>query len=163
MEDKKVTDMEMSAILEAFAQSRDEKAVSIRQSKTFKALIIFCNIYVLSFIFIYFMLWNKMLVAVDPNLLSTDILTIFNGRANIMFWLLILMNIGAYFNFAFKILCLIALVYLLNSTIDNAVLFSGLFSVDDRPYFSVFIMSRPMFFVALAWMGLSYSDSLEGD
>ena len=73
----------------------------------------------------------------------------------------ILPNVGAYFNFVFKVICLIALVYLLNTTVDNAVLFTGLISLDDRPYFSVFILSRPLFFVALAWMGLAYKDKLE--
>jgi len=34
---------------------------------------------------------------------------------------------------------------------------------DDRPYFSVFILSRPLFFVVLAWMGLAYKDKLEDD
>ena len=45
MADNKVTDIEMSAILAAFAESREIKANLIYQSKIFMALIIFCNIY----------------------------------------------------------------------------------------------------------------------
>ena len=82
MADKKVNDMEISAILEAFAESREDKAVLIDQSKPFKALIVFCNIYVLTFLVIYYSLkiiflmglmkayWTKM-----SSLSSMDALT----------------------------------------------------------------------------------------
>lgn len=163
MADKKVNDMEISAILEAFAESREDKAVLIDQSKPFKALIVFCNIYVLTFLVIYYSLKNSFLDGFDEGLLNEDVFTVFDGRAHIMFWLLVSMNVGAYFNFGFKVSCVIALVYLLNNTVDNAVLFAGLISLDDRPYFSVFILSRPLFFVLLASMGLAYKDKLEDD
>jgi len=163
MADKKVNDMEISAILEAFAESREDKAVLIDQSKPFKALIVFCNIYVLTFLVIYYSLKNNFLDGFDEGLLNEDVFTVFDGRAHIMFWLLVSMNVGAYFNFGFKVSCVIALVYLLNNTVDNAVLFAGLISLDDRPYFSVFILSRPLFLVLLAWMGLAYKDKLEDD
>ena len=163
MADKKVNDMEISAILEAFAESREDKAVLIDQSKPFKALIVFCNIYVLTFLVIYYSLKNNFLDGFDEGLLNEDVFTVFDGRAHIMFWLLVSMNVGAYFNFGFKVSCVIALVYLLNNTVDNAVLFAGLISLDDRPYFSVFILSRPLFLVLLAWMGLAYKDKLGDD
>jgi len=163
MADKKVNDMEISAILEAFAESREDKAVLIDQSKPFKALIVFCNIYILTFLVIYYSLKNSFLDGFDEGLLNEDVFTVFDGRAHIMFWLLVSMNVGAYFNFGFKVSCVIALVYLLNNTVDNAVLFAGLISLDDRPYFSVFILSRPLFFVLLASMGLAYKDKLEDD
>ncbi|MDB4199854.1 hypothetical protein N9792_01855 [Planktomarina temperata] len=163
MADKKVNDMEMSAILEAFAESREGKAVLIDQSKPFKVLIVFCNIYVLTFLVIYYSLKNNFLDGFDEGLLNEDVFTVFDGRAHIMFWLLVSMNVGAYFNFGFKVSCVIALVYLLNNTVDIAVLFAGLISLDDRTYFSVFILSIPLFFVLLAWMGLAYKDKLEDD
>ena len=112
---------------------------------------------------IYYSLKNSFLDGFDEGLLNEDVFTVFDGRAHIMFWLLVSMNVGAYFNFGFKVSCVIALVYLLNNTVDNAVLFAGLISLDDRPYFSVFILSRPLFLVLLAWMGLAYKDKLEDD
>jgi len=112
---------------------------------------------------IYYSLKNSFLDGFDEGLLNEDVFTVFDGRAHIMFWLLVSMNVGAYFNFGFKVSCVIALVYLLNNTVDNAVLFAGLISLDDRPYFSVFILSRPLFFVLLASMGLAYKDKLEDD
>ena len=165
MADNKVSDIEMSAILAAFAESREVKANLIYQSKTFMALIIFCNIYVFTSLVIYY-LFGSNIHASGSNIrasLGADFRFVFDGRANVMFWLVVSMNISAYFNVGFKALCLISLVYTLNATIDNVVLFSGLLDFDDHSYFSMFIISRPIMFVVLAWMALSFRDSLESD
>ena len=158
MADNKVSDIEMSAILAAFAESREVKANFIYQSKTFKALIIFCNIYALTSLVIYYLFWNNIHASLEAS-----VQVVLSGRANVMFWLLVSMNMSAYFNVGFKALCLISIIYTLNSTIDNAVLFSGLLDFDDHSYFSIFVISRPIMFVVLAWMALSFRDSLEGD
>ena len=158
MADNKVTDIEMSAILAAFAESREIKANSIHQSKIFMALIIFCNIYVSTSLVIYYLFGNNIHASLDA-----DFIVIFDGRATVMFWLVVSMNISAYFNVGFKALCLISLVYTLNSTIDNVVLFTGLLDFGDHSYFSIFVISRPIMFVVLAWMGLIFRDSLEGN
>ena len=104
-----------------------------------------------------------MLQAVDNGLMTEDFFIVFDGRAQIMFWSLVFINMGAYFNIGFRIISLIAIVYLLNTTVDNAVIFSGLVSFADRPYFSAFIVSRPIIIIAIAWMGLSHKNGLEGD
>ena len=110
----------------------------------------------LGFSIIYILLKNKLLQPLDANgLMTEDFLTVFDGRANIMFWLLVLMNMGAYFNIGFKIMCLISIIYLLNATVDNFVIFAGLVSFDDRPYLSAFIFSRPLLLCAIIWMGYS--------
>ena len=158
MADNKVSDIEMSAILAAFAESREVKANFIYQSKTFKALIIFCNIYALTSLVIYYLFGSTIHAS-----LNADFIAVFDGRANVMFWLVVSMNISAYFNVGFKALCLVSLVYTLNSTIDNVVLFSGLLDFGDHSYFSIFVISRPIMFVVLAWMALSFRDSLKGD
>jgi hypothetical protein len=142
MADNKVTDIEMSAILAAFAESREIKANSIHQSKIFMALIIFCNIYVSTSLVIYYLFGSTIHASLNADFIA--------------------MNISAYFNVGFKALCLISLVYTLNSTIDNVVLFTGLLDFGDHSYFSIFVISRPIMFVVLAWMALSFRDSLEG-
>lgn len=157
MADNKVSDIEMSVILAAFAESREVKANFIYQSKTFMALIILCNIYGLTSLVIYYLFGSNMRVWLDA-----DFIVVFEGRANVMFWLVVSLNIAAYFNVGFKALCLISLVYTLNTTIDNAVLFSGLLDFGDLSYFSIFVISRPIMFIVLAWMALSFRDSLEG-
>lgn len=161
MVEKKLNDTEIAAIFDAFVESREVKVSPNNQSRTFKILIVFANVYVLGFLLVYYFLKNNLLDAVDSNLMTEEYLILFDGRAQIMFWLLILLNMGAYFNFAFKALLLIALVYLISGTVDTLVLLSGLFSFADRPYFSIFILSRPLFIMTLIWMGLAYKDKLE--
>ena len=163
MADKKINTTEINAILEVFAESREVKANIIKQSKTFKTLFLLCNAYVVVFLVIYYFLNNNLLNAVDADLISEDFLTVFNGRANVMFWLFLGINIAAYFNLGFKVMCLIALVFMLNTTVDNFIIFSGLISLNDRPYLSVFVISRPLFFVGLAWLALSFKDTLDGN
>ena len=163
MADKKINTTEINAILEVFAESREIKANIIKQSKTFKALLLLCNAYVVVFLVIYYFLNSNLLYAVDADLINGDFLTVFNGRANVMFWLFLGINMAAYFNLGFKVTCLIALVFMLNTTVDNVIIFSELISLDDRPYLTIFIVSRPLFFVALAWLALSFKDTFDGN
>jgi len=148
MVDRKLDDTEIGAILEAFSESREARAHVTNQSTTFKILLAFCNIYV------------NLLQPLDANLITEDFLTVFDGRANIMFWLLVLINMGAYFNIGFKIMCLISIIYILNATADNFVVFAGLVNFDDRSYLSAFLLSRPLFFVAIIWMGIVFDAAL---
>jgi hypothetical protein len=163
MADKKINTTEINAILEVFAESREIKANIIKQSKTFKTLLLLCNVYVVVFLVIYYFLNSNLLYAVDADLINGDFLTVFNGRANVMFWLFLGINMAAYFNLGFKVMCLIALVFMLNTTVDNVIIFSELISLDDRPYLTIFIVSRPLFFVALAWLALSFKDTFDGN
>lgn len=158
MEDNKLSDIEMSTILAAFAESREVKVNLIHQSKTFMALIIFCNIFILTFFAFYYLFSSNMHSELDSELHSA-----FHQRANVIFWLVVSMNVSAYFNVGFKALCLIALVYTLNSTIDSVVLFYGLLDFDDHSFFSIVLIFLPIMFVVLAWMALSFRDSLVGD
>ena len=56
MADKKINTTEINAILEVFAESREVKANIIKQSKTFKTLLLLCNAYVVVFLVIYYFL-----------------------------------------------------------------------------------------------------------
>jgi hypothetical protein len=153
---RKLDDTEIGAILEAFSESREAKARVTNQTTTFRIILACSNIYVLGFLVIYILFKNKLLQPLDANLITEDFLTVFDGRANIMFWLLVLMNMSAYFNIAFKIMCLIAVIVMLNATVDNLVLFATLVNFDDRPYLSAFLLSRPLFLVAIIWMGIVF-------
>jgi hypothetical protein len=153
---RKLDDTEIGAILEAFSESREAKARVTNQTTTFRIILACSNIYVLGFLVIYILFKNNLLQPLDANLITEDFLTVFDGRANIMFWLLVLMNMSAYFNIAFKIMCLIAVIVMLNATVDNLVLFATLVNFDDRPYLSAFLLSRPLFLVAIIWMGIVF-------
>jgi hypothetical protein len=105
----------------------------------------------------------NLLQPLESGLINEDFLTVLDGRANIMFWLLVLMNMSAYFNIAFKIMCLIAVIVMLNATVDNLVLFTRLVIFEERPYLTLFIISRPLFLVAIIWMGIVYNSALADD
>jgi hypothetical protein len=160
---RNLDDTEIGAILEAFSESREAKARVTNQTTTFRIILACSNIYVLGFLVIYILFKNNLLQPLDANLITEDFLTVFDGRANIMFWLLVLMNMGAYFNIGFKIMCLISIIYLLNATVDNFVVFAGLVNLDDRPYLSVFIFSRPLLFVSIIWMAIVHDDAIADD
>jgi hypothetical protein len=160
---RNLDDTEIGAILEAFSESREAKARVTNQTTTFRIILACSNIYVLGFLVIYILFKNNLLQPLDANLITEDFLTVFDGRANIMFWLLVLMNMSAYFNIAFKIMCLIAVIVMLNATVDNLVLFTRLVIFEERPYLTLFIISRPLFLVAIIWMGIVYNSALADD
>ena len=153
---RKLDDTEIGAILEAFSESREAKARVTKQTTTFRILLACSNVYVSAFLIIYTFFEINLLQPLEAGLINEDFLTVLDGRANIMFWLLVLMNMSAYFNIAFKIMCLIAVIVMLNATVDNLVLFATLVNFDDRPYLSAFLLSRPLFLVAIIWMGIVF-------
>jgi len=150
-------------ILEAFAESREAKAHVTNQITTFKILLECSRIYASGSLIIYIFFENNLLQPLEAGLINEGFLTILDGRANIMLWLLILMNMSAYFNIAFKIMCLISIIVMLNATVDNLVLFTGLVSFEDRPYLTIFIIPRPLFLGEIIWMGIFYNSALADD
>ena len=153
---RNLNDTEIGAILEAFSESREAKARVTNQTTTFRIILACSNVYVSAFLIIYTFFEINLLQPLEAGLINEDFLTVLDGRANIMFWLLVLMNMSAYFNIAFKIMCLIAVIVMLNATVDNLVLFATLVNFDDRPYLSAFLLSRPLFLVAIIWMGIVF-------
>jgi hypothetical protein len=153
---RNLDDTEIGAILEAFSESREAKARVTNQTTTFRIILACSNVYVSAFLIIYTFFEINLLQPFESGLINEDFLTVLDGRANIMFWLLVLMNMSAYFNIAFKIMCLIAVIVMLNATVDNLVLFATLVNFDDRPYLSAFLLSRPLFLVAIIWMGIVF-------
>ena len=101
---------------------------------------------------------GNLVEGINNNFLDTGFSSVLNTRAILLFILLISLNITAYFNSGFKYVCLIMLVYMLNSAIDNAVLFSGFMHLTDRPYFSAFSVTRPLFIIALFWVFIIHKD-----
>jgi len=158
MADKKLNDIEIGAILDAFVESRDVTVSSINQSRTFKITITVLNLYALVFMSLYFSLKYNFLDTFDIRLKSEHVYIIFDGRSEIMFWLLIFINIGAYYNFGFMVLCLISSIYVLNSVTDILIIFFDFISLSNSPYFTMWVVTQPLLSSALVWMGLSYKN-----
>ena len=66
-----------------------------------------------------------------------------------------------YYNYGFKYLSIILFIYMLNSAIDIAILFSGFSQIAERPYFSVFQLSRPLFLICLIWIAIVHKDQIK--
>jgi len=158
MADKKLNDIEIGAILDAFVESRDVTVSSINQSRTFKITITVLKLYALVFMSLYFSLKYNFLDTFDIRLKSEHVYIIFDGRSEIMFWLLIFINIGAYYNFGFMVLCLISSIYVLNSVTDILIIFFDFISLSNSPYFTMWVVTQPLLSSALVWMGLSYKN-----
>jgi hypothetical protein len=104
------------------------------------------------------MVKGNLVEGIDNNFLHTGFLSVLNARGILLLLLMISLNIAAYFNYGFNYVCLILLAYMINSAIDNAVLFSGFMHITDRPYLSVFTLTRPLFVIALFWVMIIHKD-----
>ena len=158
MENKNINDLELSTILGTASDEWSNDKNNVVQSSTFRLTLSFINLYALILIALFFMVKGNLVLGINNNFLETEFLSVLNSRASLIFLLLISLNISAYFNVGFKYICLIMMVYMINSAIDNAVLFSSFMHLTDRPYISVFNVTRPLFVIALLWVFIIHKD-----
>jgi hypothetical protein len=159
MKNKKTNDLGLSAILGNASDEDSNDKNYVVQSSTFKLIFSFINLYALILMALFFMVKGNLVEGINNNFLETGFSSVLNARAILLLLLLIFLNISAYFNYGFKYVCLILLAYMINSAIDNAVLFSGFLHLTDRPYFSAFNVTRPLFVIALFWVLLVHKDN----
>ncbi len=159
MKNKNTNNLEFSTILGNVSDKNSNGKNYIFQSSTFRLIFSFINLYALILILLFFIVKGNLVGGIDNNFLNTGFSSVLNARAILLLLLLISLNISAYFNYGFKYVCLILLAYMINSAIDNAVLFSGFMHITDRPYFSAFSATRPLFIIALFWVLLIHKDN----
>jgi len=152
MKDKKTNNREFTSILWNAPDKHSNDKDYIFQSSTFRLVLGFINLYGLILTILFFIVKGNLVGGVNNNFLESGFLSVLNARAILLLLLLMSLNISVYFNYGFKYVCLIMLVYMINSAIDNAVLFSGFTHFTDRPYFAAFNASRPLFIIALFWV-----------
>jgi hypothetical protein len=159
MKNKNTNNLGFSTILGNVSDKNLNGKDYIVQSSTFRLIYSFINLYALILILLFFIVKGNLVEGINYNFLNTGFLSVLNARAVFLFLLLMSLNISAYFNYGFKYVCLILLAYMINSAIDNAVLFSGLMHITDRPYFTAFAVTRPLFIIALFWVLLIHKDN----
>ena len=159
MKNKNTNNLGFSTILGNDSDKNSNGKDYIVQSSTFRLTFSFINLYALIIILLFFIVKGNLVEGIDNNFLNTGFLSVLNARAILLLLLLISLNISVYFNYGFKYVCLILLAYMINSAIDNAVLFSGFMHITDRPYFSAFSATRPLFIIALFWVLLIHKDN----
>ena len=110
---------------------------------------------------LYLLVKGNFVSGVNANFLDQGYLSILNIRTVIVFVFLMVINISAYYNYGFKYFSLILFVYMLNSAIDITILFSDFSQIAERPYFSVFQLSRPLFVICLLWIVIVHKDKIK--
>ena len=146
---KKLNDEEYHAFLQMF----DWQSVQMRrlstQSKIFRLSFRFVNIYSFSFICIFFLMTKFFADAINKDILTEGYVVVLSARAYISLWLLAGFNIAYYFNFYFRFIVVLMLMYLLNATIDQTLLFSLHYDYAQKPILAAFYLTRPFFIFAL--------------
>jgi hypothetical protein len=158
MKNKNTNNLIFSTILGNISDKNSNGKDYNVQSSTFRLIFSFINLYALILILLFFMVKGNLVEGIDNNFLHTGFLSVLNARGILLLLLMISLNISAYFNYGFNYVCLILLAYMINSAIDNAVLFSGFMHITDRPYLSVFTLTRPLFVIALFWVMIIHKD-----
>ena len=146
---KKLNDEEYHAFLQMF----DGQSVQIRrlstQSKYFIFSFHFVNLYSLSFICIFFLMSRMFVDLIDKSIFTEGYISVLNARAYASFWLLAGMNIAFYFGFYFRFFVVLMLMYLLNATIDQTLLFYMHYNFEQTPILLTFYFTRPFLILAL--------------
>lgn len=163
MTTNRLNDNEINALLQSFDEVNASNASSLKQSNTFKALLISANIYFLIFVSLYILSANDLITTAGQTFNTDGMRTTLRGRSNVFFWIVVFLNISVYFNIGVKFVCLTMFVYVLNTMIDNFVLFSSILSFEQRPYITSFILSLPIAVAGIAWMGIEFKSRAEDE
>jgi len=164
MNEKDTKNLEFATIFGNESNSQSKVKDHIVQSSTFRLILSFINLYALITIALFFLVKGNLVGGVNTNFLEQEgFLYVLNARAVILLLLLIFLNASAYYNYGFKYACLVLIVYMLNSAIDNAVLYSGFMHLADRPYLSAFAITRPLFIISLFWVMIIHKNKFKSD
>ena len=164
MNEKDTKNLEFATIFGNASNSQSKVKDHIVQSSTFRLILSFINLYALITIALFFLVKGNLVGGVNTNFIEQGgFLYVLNARAIILLLLLIFLNASAYYNYGFKYACLVLIVYMLNSAIDNAVLYSGFMHLTDRPYLSAFAITRPLFIIALFWAMVIHKYKFKSD
>jgi len=163
MKDKKTNDLGLSTMLGNASDEYSNDKNHVIQSISFRLILSFVNLYVLISIALFFLVTGNLIEGVNITFLEQGFLSVLNTRALLLLLLIILLNISAYLNRGFKYISLILIVYMFNSAIDNAIIFSGFLHLTDRPYLSAFNVTRPLIIIALFWGLIIHKDKIERD
>ena len=164
MNEKDTKNLEFATIFGNTPSSQSKGKDHIVQSSTFRLILSFINLYALISIALFFLVKGNLVGGINTNFIEQGgFLYVLNARAILLLLFLIFLNVSAYYNYGFKYACLVLIVYMLNSAIDNAVLFSGFMHLTDRPYLSAFTITRPLFIISLFWVMIIHKYKFKSD
>ena len=158
---KKIINTEIGPLLRDSSDALSKVKYRTVQSLTFKVLLGVINLYILLGFLLYLLVKGSLINGINTDFLDQGYLSILNTRATVVLVFLMIINISAYYNYGFKYLSTILFIYMLNSAIDTAILFSDFSQIAKRPYFSVFQLSRPLFLICLIWISIVHKDKIK--
>ena len=161
MSQKKIVNIETGLLLRDASNVLSKVKGRSVQSLTFKVLLGVINLYILMGFLLYLLVKGSLVEGINTDFLDQGYLSILNTRATVVLVFLMIMNISAYYNYGFKYLSTILFIYMLNSAIDIAILFSGFSQIAERPYFSTFQLSRPLLVISLIWVAIVHKDNIK--
>ncbi len=158
---KKIINTEIGPLLRDSSDALSKVKYRTVQSLTFKVLLGVINLYILLGFLLYLLVKGSLINGINTDFLDQGYLSILNTRATVVLVFLMIINISAYYNYGFKYLSTILFIYMLNSAIDTAILFSDFSKIAERPYFSVFQLSRPVFLICLILIAIVHKDKIK--
>ena len=161
MSRKKIINIEIGLLLGDASNVLSKVKDRPVQSLTFKILLGVINLYIILGFLLYVLVRASLIDGINTDFLDQGYLSILNTRATVVLVFLMIINISAYYNYGFKYLSTILFIYMLNSAIDTAILFSDFSKIAERPYFSVFQLSRPLCLICLIWIAIVHKDQIK--
>jgi hypothetical protein len=86
---------------------------------------------------------------IDKSIFTEGYISVLSARAYASLWLLAGLNISYYFSFYFRFFVVLMLMYLLNATIDQTLLFYMHYNFEQTPILLTFYFTRPFLILAL--------------
>jgi hypothetical protein len=153
-------DDEFNALLGMFG-SQQAKFKKLRpQTISFKISYCFVNIYSVVIIAIYFILTNFFAGHANQDFLQSGYMDVLDGRTLGLLFLLFAFNATFFVGQGFRLLPIIMLVYLANSSFDGLVLVFGDYSMKDIPIFAGFFLTSPLLMLGLLYAVFKYDPSV---
>lgn len=100
-------------------------------------------------IVILFVMTSLFFDMINKDILTTRYVDVLSARAYVSLWLIAGFNIAYYFNFYFRFFVILMLMYILNATIDQTLLFSVHYDYAEKPILAAFYFTRPLLALAL--------------
>jgi len=155
---KKLNDEEYHAFLHMFDGSQVQFRRLSVQSGLFRRAFYFVNAYTLLFVAAFFIVSRLFVDFINQDVFTESYVSVLNARAYISLWLIAAINISYFFSFYFRFFVVAMLMYLLNATIDQTLLFYQEYKFTDMPIIFIFFFTRPFLVLSLLILLWKYKE-----
>lgn len=157
---KKLSEEEIHAFLNMF----DKASVQIRrlstQSRAFRFSLIFTNVYTVGFILFFYVVSRFFSDFINSDVFTEGYVNVLNSRAYTSLWLIAAINISYFFNFYFRFFAVLMLMYVVNASIDQTLMFVMHYTFTELSLILIFYFTKPLMIAALVVMMMSYDEQM---